>query len=310
MNILFPLIFFVLSLFVPLHASSEVVDRIIAIVNDDIITLKEVEKYVQVEKQGSRFVSVNEYFRNIQLREKIDSFIDDLLLKQQAKKLKIDVSDKEVEAVIESIQKRNLITNTELIEQLKKNNIDYKDFFEGIRMNQLRGRVLTRVISSEILITENQIKEYYNAHKDEFRDEEYHVQQIFISGKHKDAPQIALTAYDLLRQGEPFEAVAKEFSDDPSASAGGDIGFVKKGDLFPELQQALSAITPGMYTQVVRTGYGFHILKLLEIKKGESASYEMVKNKIQERIVFEESEKRYKEYIEKIRKSSYIEVKI
>jgi len=309
MNILVCIFCICLTLFAPSHASSEVVDRIIAIVNDDIITLKEVEKHVRVEKQG-KFVSVNEYFRNIQLRDKIDTFINDLLLKQQAKKLKIDVSDKEVDAIIESIKKQNLITETELREQLKKNNITYKDFYEGIRMNQLRGRVLLRVISPDILINESRIKEYYNVHKDEYRDEEYHLKQIFISGKHKNAPQIALSAYDLLRQGEPFEAVAKEFSDDPSAATGGDIGFVKREDLFPELQQALSAIMPGMYTQVIQTGYGFHILKLLEVKKGDAVSYEMVKDKIHERIVFEESEKRYKEYIQKLRQSSYIEVKI
>jgi len=309
MKTLFLIFCIALYLCAPPPVSSEVVDRIIAIVNDDIITLKEVEKHVSVEKKG-KFVSVNEYFRNIKLREKIDTFINDLLLKQQAKKLKVEVSDKEVETIIESIKKQNLITETELKEQLTKNNISYKDFFEGIRMNQLRGRVLMRVISPEILISENQIKEYYNVHKDEYKDEEYHLQQIFISGKHKDAQQIALNAFDLLRQGEPFEAVAKEFSDDLSAPTGGDIGFVKREELFPELQQALSAIMPGMYTQIVRTGYGFHILKLLEIKKGESASYEMVKNKIQERMVFEESEKRYKEYIEKLRKASYIEVKI
>ena len=309
MSFLYVTIFFILSFFLPTLSHCEVVDRVIAIVNDDIITLKELEKHVHVEKQG-KFVSVNEYFRNIQLREKIDTFIELLLIKQQAKKLKIEISDKEVENVIEGIKKQHLITEVELKEQLKKENIAYKDFYEGIRMNILRNKVLTRVISPEVLVTENNLKEYYSKHTEEYREEEYKLQQIFISNQRKDAQQKVQAAYKLLQEGKTFEAVAKDFSDDPSGSQGGDIGFVKKEELIPELRQGLNMIVPGMYTHVLMTPYGLHILKLIEIKKGGTITFETLKDKIHERIVQEESEKRYKEYIDKLRKSSYIEVKI
>ena len=114
-----------------------------------------------------------------------------LLIKQQAKKLKIDVSDKEVESIIENIKKQNLITEIELKEQLKKDNITYDNFAEGIRLNVLRSRVLTRVISPEVKVTDAMLKEYYDKHKDEFRDMEYHLKQIFISGQKSDGNQRA-----------------------------------------------------------------------------------------------------------------------
>lgn len=288
---------------------AEIVDRIIAIVNDEIITLKDLEKYIQVEKQG-KYVSINEYYRNIKLKEKIDHFIDDLLIRQQAKKLKIEVTDKDVDLIIDNIKKQHLITDQELKEQLKKENIDYKDFYNGLRTNQLRNRVLSRVISAEILVTEDNLRDYYNRHLDEFREDEYRLQQIFISNKKKDANKIALKAYSLLQEGKAFEDVAREFSDDPTAPLGGDLGLVKKDDLIPELKEGLSVIIPGTYTHVIRTPYGFHILKLVQEKKGDLIPYEQVKTRIHERIVQIESEKRYKEFIEKLRKSSFIEVKI
>ncbi|HPU29691.1 MAG TPA: peptidylprolyl isomerase [Syntrophorhabdaceae bacterium] len=302
---------FLISYFLlfPCVSFCEIVDRIVAIVNDDIITLKDLEKYIKVEKKG-KYLSINEYFRNIQFKEKIDFFIDDLLIRQQAKKLKIEVTDKDVELIVEGIKKQHLITDAQLKEQLKKENISYEDFLNGIKINQLKNQVIGRAISSEILVTEDMLKDYYNAHLNEFRESEYKLKHIFISNQRKDANKIALNVYNLLQEGKPFEDLAREYSDDPTSSQGGDLGYVKKEDLLPELIDAISLIMPGAYTHVVRTNFGFHILKLIEEKKGDVVPYEQVKTKIRDKIIMTESEKRYKEYIQKLRRSSYIEVKI
>jgi peptidyl-prolyl cis-trans isomerase SurA len=287
----------------------EVVDRIIAIVNDDIITLKEVESYVYVEKRN-QFTSIDEYLRNLQLKEKLDYFISGLLIKQQAKKLKIDISDKEMDMIIENIKKQNLITEIELKEQLKKDNITYENFVEGIRMNVLRSRILTRVVSPDIKVTDAILNDYYDKHKDEFRDLEYQLKQIFISGQKTDGNQRALNAYKLLDQGKAFEDVAAEFSDDPSGKQGGDIGFVKVEELLPALKESVKLLVPNTYTNVVQTPYGFHILKLIKINKTDLPPFEVLKDKIHEQIVLQESDKRYNEYMNKLRQASYIEVKI
>ena len=303
----FFLITFILSFAMPSHG--EVVDRIIAIVNDDIITLKEVESYVYVEKRN-QFTSIDEYLRNLQLKEKLDYFISGLLIKQQAKKLKIEISDKEMDMIIESIKKQNLITEIELKEQLKKDNITYENFVEGIRMNVLRSRVLTRVVSPDVKVTDAILKDYYDKHKDEFRDLEYQLKQIFISGQKTDGNQRALNAYKLLDQGKAFEDVAAEFSDDPSGKQGGDIGFVKVEELLPALKESVKLLVPNTYTNVVQTPYGFHILKLIKINKTDLPPFEVLKDKIHEQIVLQESDKRYNEYMNKLRQASYIEVKI
>jgi parvulin-like peptidyl-prolyl isomerase len=299
-----------MSLASPVLCTGEVMDRIIAIVNDDIITLKEAEKHVRVEKEG-RFVSINEYLTNLRLQEKIDLLIDDVLIRQQAKRLKIDIEEKELEAIIENIKKQYLIDDAELKQKLKDDNISYEDFKAGLRGNLLRSRLLARVISPEVNVTEQDLRIYYDKHKDELKNEEYRLQQIFVSGQRQDGQKRIAEAYRLLQEGKFFEAVVQDFSDDKKgAETGGDIGFVKKVDLIPQLREVTGMLSPGFYSSIITTPYGFHILKLVEKKKGETMTFEMAKDIINEKIIQEESEKRYKDYIVKLRKGSFIEVKI
>jgi peptidyl-prolyl cis-trans isomerase SurA len=293
----------------PLVAGGEIIDRIVAIVNDDIITMKELEKFVLVEKK-SGFTSVDEYFQGLQIRDKMDAFVETLLIKQQARKLKLEVTDKEVEAVVDNIKKQNLITDAELKEQLKKENIVFKDFTEGIRTSILRTKVLSRAIASETMLSDQDLKKYYDAHLEELKEEEYRVQHIFVSGQKKDAQARAQAAYKLLQEGKPFEEVVREYSDEPNAAQGGDIGWVKRADLIPELREGIKLLIPGTFSGVIRTSYGYHIIKLIQMKKVDAQPFEAMKDKLRERIIQEESDRKYKEYIQKLRAASYIEVKI
>jgi peptidyl-prolyl cis-trans isomerase SurA len=302
-----PLACFVL--FSPLVVRAEVTDRIVAIVNDDIVTLREVEKFVAIEKKG-RYSSMNEYLLGLALRDKVDTFVETLLITQQAKKLKVEVEVKDVDGAIENIKKQNLITDTELKEQLKKENIDFKDFREGIRVGMIRSRVLARTISQDVSFNDKSLQEYYKEHVADFVAEEYRLQQIFISGQRPSAQSRANEAIQSLSAGKPFGEVARDFSDEPSREQDGDIGFVKKEELLPELRDAIKLLIPGSYTRIVQTPYGFHILKLNEVKKGEPADFDSVKDKVKEAFFQTESDKRYKEYVKKLRASAYVEVKM
>jgi len=291
-------------------ARAEVIDRVVAIVNDEIITMKDLEAFLKIERKATKFTSIDEYFRNLQMRQRLDTFVEGVLINQQAKKMGITVTDQEVTGFIEGIKKQNLISDEELREQLRKDNVTYEQFREGIKMNSLRTRLLMRVVSTEVNITENALKSYYDSHQDYFKEEEFHVQHIFISGQHKDIRERAEKAYKQLTAGTPFEEVARNLSDDPSARQGGDIGFVKRSDLLPTLREALSNLQPGAFSTVVPTPYGLHIMKLIEVKKVGVQPYEEVKKVVGERMMMEESTKRYRDYIDKVKKSSYIEVKI
>ena len=290
----------------PFPARCEVVDKIVAIVNEDIVTLREVEKYVAVEKK-SRYSSMNEYLRNMALREKLDAFIENLLVAQQAKKLKIEVADKEVDGAVEDIRKRNMISESEMKEQLKLEKIDYKDFLQGIRQNLTRSHVLQRAVAQDVNIDDAALREYYDSHPREFVEEEFRIQHVFVSGKRSDAAERAHEALVKLEEGRPFTEVAQDYSDEPSK---GEATSVKKEDLIPELRGALNLLIPGTYSHIVQTPYGYHILKLVETIQGETRPFEDVKGKIRDGLFRKESERRYKEYVGKLKAASYIEVKI
>lgn len=300
---------FVLAAFTGTPAKAEVVDRIVAIVNDDIITLKDVQRFVEVKEKG-KFSSVNDYVLGLKLRDKLDVLVETLLINQQATKMKIEVGDREVEAVVDGIKKQNLVSDLQLKEQLKSDGITYKDFTDGIRKSLIRNRVLARVVAPELYLDDKKLKDFYQQHIDEYKQSEFRLQHILISAQRNDAPARAQQVYKLLQDGQPFESVAKEFSDDASAADGGNIGTMKQEELMPELRDVISLLLPGSFSHPVRTQYGFHVVKLLETRRVETLAFEAVKDRIRERLVQIESDRRYKEYVQKLKAASYIEVKI
>lgn len=299
----------VLAAFAGMPAKAEVVDRIVAIVNDDIITLKDVQRFVEVKEKG-KFASVNDYVLGMQLRDKLAVLVETILITQQAAKMKIEIGEREVEAVVDGIKKQNLISDLQLKEQLQKDGISYKDFTDGIRKSLIRNRVLARVVAPELYLDESKLKDFYKLHVDEYKESEFRLQHILVSAQRNDAPARAHQAYKLLQDGQAFESVAREFSDDASAADGGNIGNMKQEELMPELKDAISLLLPGSFSHPVRSQYGFHIIKLIEAKKVETLPFETIKERIRERLVQIESDRRYKEYIEKLKAASYIEVKI
>lgn len=299
----------ILFLLLPALCNSEIVDRIVAIVNEEIITLGDVEEFVEVEK-AEKIKSIRDYFLGLKLREKLELLIEDRLIRQEAKRMGIEVGEGEIDQVVEGIKRKNLISDDELKENLKRENISYESFRQGIRDAIIRERVISRMVTPELNLDDRKLREYYDLHKDEFKEEEVRLRQVFISGVREDSRERAKKALSLIIKGVPFDEVAKEYSDEPSGKYGGDIGFVKKNDLIPELRDALKGKAKGEITDIIKSPYGYHILRLEEIKGGEPPPFDEVKEEIKRRLILEESQKRYREFVEKLKRKSYIEIKL
>lgn len=301
-------ILILLSLF-PIPSHSEIVDRIVAIVNDEIITLSEVEEFVEVEK-AEKIRTVRDYVLGLRLKDRIELLIEETLIRQEAKRMGIQVSEADVDQVLDGIKKQNLISDEELKEKLRQEKISYESFRESIRNAIVRERVLQRMVTPELNLSERMLKDYYEHHKSEFATEEVRLRQIFVSNIRRDSKERVEKAYELILRGHPFEEVAREYSDEPSGKYGGDIGFVKRNELIPELREALRGKREGQITEIVRSPYGYHILKLEEIKSSDPPSFEELKDEIRRRVILEETQKRYREYVEKLKRRAYIELKI
>ncbi len=102
--------------------------------------------------------------------------------------------------------------------------------------------------------------------------------------------------------------MAKKFSDDPSKGDSGSIGFIKKGATVPQFEKAAFQLPVGTVSDVVRTGFGFHIIKVISEKPREQLSYEEAKEEVRKRLYKKEFDKYFAEWIKKVRKHSFVEI--
>jgi peptidyl-prolyl cis-trans isomerase SurA len=296
-----------------LTASAKVVERIIARVNNDIVTERqfEVEKQklrTQLAEQNNGAVSDSE-FRE-QSKNLLRDLIDQDLMVQKAKDLDIKVETDVVKRLDEIRKSAHMATQEDLQAEVEKQGLTWEDFEDNIRRQLLMRMVIEREVGSRITISHEETRKYYDAHKDEFVfPEGVHLAQILISvenRKPEEAEERGKEALAELKGGARWADVAKKYSDHDSADEGGDIGFLKAGTLAPALDAAIAKLDENEYTDLIQNKYGYLILKVLERRKAGTAKYEEVEPRINEMLYNEQMQPALREYLRTLRKESFI----
>ena len=300
--------------------TADMVDRIVAVVNDDIITLSELNEAFKPYRdrvRSMRYPLEKERKLLFEAREQVlDQLVNQKLTDQQVKKMNIQVSDKEVDAAIERIKSVNYYSDEDLRELLQSEGIDYETYRDRIKAQILRSRLVNREVNSKIVITQEDVAGYYNAHIDEYRGESrYHLYNII-----KRVPPLADRAqkeeireeieriYARLKAGADFSDMARRHSDSPVAYEGGDLGVFALSSLAPEIQKALEGLSAGEFTPVIETDLGFQVFYVAEILEDKGQSLEEVTPKIQEILYQQAVDKRFEEWIKRLRKESHIKI--
>ncbi len=299
---------------------AEVIDRIVAIVNNQPITHSELE-----EAAGPAFEQVRQSALPSERESKmsearkaiLDLLIDGKLLDQEIKNKKIEVPDRDVDAAIEDILKQNRMTENELKLVIAREGMTFSFYKQRIRDDLGKMRLINREIKSKVMVKEEDIRKFYQDHLDNFIEPAaVKVQQIFFNNPpgatEEQTARVRAEAHgvlDRIRKGEDFTTLAKKYSQGPEASEGGVLGDFKRNELRPELDQAVFSLTTGGVSDVVRTPDGFHILRVMEKKGGEPKPFAEVQGKIREEMVQIESEKQFREWRKHLRAKAYIEIK-
>ena len=296
-------------------SAARIVERIIARVNNDIVTQRQFEQ----KQEDLRAQLAHEYSGaelDAQLKEQSKNLLRDLidqdLMVQKAKDLDIKVETDVVKRLDEIRKENHFATQDELQAAVEKQGMVWEDFEDNIRRNLLMREVIGREVGSRIIVTHADTRKYYDAHKQDFAfPEGVHLGEILISTdnrKPEDAEKRGEAALAELKAGAKWADVARKYSDHASASDGGDIGFFKQGTLAPAVADAIAKLGDNEITGLIQTKFGYMIVKVFERRKQGIASYDEVEQRVSEILYNQQMEPALREYLRTLRKESYIKL--
>jgi peptidyl-prolyl cis-trans isomerase SurA len=285
------------------------IDRIVAVIDRDTITWSELYKRIEFEYSDTlQRLTPKEKRHFIQQREKefLEKLIDIKVQLKEALKQNITVTDRDIDSTIAEIRKRYGLTETEFREAVTRQGLTYDEYRQIIGEQIIINKLLTLKLRSNILVSEEEIDRYIKEHSEEASNTEgYILRQIFIKSGEESERKLQEVLQNL-KEGVPFDTVAKKYSEGLNSREGGIMGFVKKTDLDRKFIDALEKIKEGEYTEPLRSRKGIHILYLEKRIKPDISLRENVKNKLIEMKMQE----RYQQWIKELRKKHFIQIKL
>jgi peptidyl-prolyl cis-trans isomerase SurA len=319
-KILFRFGIFLVFIYGLISVSEAVVDRVVAVVNQEIITLSEVEKWMgplKEEIQAEDRLEKREQIREAR-RKILERLIEEKLIDQEAKKSGTKVTSKEIELALEDFKKRNTVTQEDLEKALAKEGLDLEAFKKQIEKKIQRMKLVNSAIKLESNPGEKELRDFYQKNIDRYRGTEYyrpshilfHVPKGTTPKEVREIRKKCQKVLEKIKGGEDFGEMAVLFSEDPSAKDRGDLGYFKKGELLPAFEKEALRLQIGEVSGIVRTDFGFHLIKLLDRKGGNPLPFEEVKGKVQDDYYEQEVEKAFKQFLSSLKEKAIIEIKL
>lgn len=240
-------------------------------------------------------------------QEVLQALITEVMLDNEALKFIGKLDEGEVDRYIQNVEERNHMTDEQLRAQLQSQGVSYDAFRANIRRQVATMTMIDREVRQKIVIPDSDIEAYYKAHPDEFTvtDERYRLAQILIAVPAAASPdQVAEAqkkAEDIRKQAEKgtdFGDLARQYSDDDSKTKGGELGDFTPGELNDQIAAAISGLKSGEISKVVRTKYGFHIVKVEEHQRPGVQPFDDVKNLIRDKLMTDQAKVKFQTWID------------
>lgn len=303
-----------------LFAEERIVDMVIARVDNSIITLSDLESAA-----APSLMDIRKNYPESQWEEKfadarqriLMQMIDEYVCVRAARDLEILITDEEVDGQIMNIWKNAGISSEEQFrEELKKEGIELDEFKDTIRRQITARRVLQREIYSKVKVTDAEIRQYYDEHKETYSEAgKVRVGLLLLEVKN-DIPtewqvieQKINVISDRINNGADYAEMVREFSNGPEADKGGDIGFIERGKGLAEFEQAAFSLQIGQISAPFKTRYGWNIIKILEIVEARISPIEDKRAEIERSIQIVKSKGFELDWFEKQRARTFIERK-
>ncbi|MGP0630344.1 peptidylprolyl isomerase [Nitrospina sp. 32_T5] len=298
---------------------AKVLDRVVAKVNNEIITLSALDERARVDmaRYSGMGVEALPPFEQVRLQT-LEQMIDEILMIGVAERLNMIVEESQMQSALDDIRARGNLTEEQLAEMLEQEGRTMEEYKKRIREQILLSRVINLEVRSRIKISKEEIAEYYDAHRKDFwttpKVHARHILFILDNSLTQDEVELkkkkARMALEEIQSGREFVDVAKEYSEDVTASNGGDLGVLEKGKMISEFEDAAFSLKSGQVSNIITSPYGLHIIKVEEILHGAPVPMEDVEGRIEAQLKHERFESVFKEYIEDLRARSFIEKRL
>lgn len=308
--------------FTAVTARAELVDRIAAVVNNDVITLSEVETRIAPDAQKLRSepdAAKRAEARTVLVKRGLELLIGEKLMETQVRELNIEVADSEIEMGMDDVKKQNNITSEQFEGLLAQEGYTLASYKAFMRKHLARLKLVNLKVRSKVKISDEDLKaEYARWSHDEANEFEVHARHLLVQVAPKATPEqievARLKAVGLMEEarkpGTDFAALAKKKSEGPSAADGGDLGFFKRGVMVAEFEKAAFTLPVGGISEPIRTKFGWHVLKVEERKSLSAPPLDEVKEQLRDKMLRGQLEKYTEQYVQELRAAAVVDVKI
>lgn len=286
--------------------ATEVIDRIVAVVNDDLITLSDLNRYISSIPPGTAEIDRDRVLNDL---------VEQMILEQEAAKLGITVSDPEIDMSIENIRTKAGMSHEQMEEMLKKENLTKEQFRKQWRLQIISGKLVNSIVKGRVAVTDDEIESLYKEYYGNIENsDEVQIAHILIS-VNEQQPERALEKAsriaELAKSGNDFSKLVAEYSDDTfSKEKEGVLGYFKKGELVSELEAVVAITEVGEVSGPVQTASGFHIIKVLNRNTLDSNSVDTYREQLRQEIYKKKVAEELQKYIATMRENAYIEIKL
>jgi peptidyl-prolyl cis-trans isomerase SurA len=299
--------------------NTQLVDGIAAIVNDDIITITEVREAMlpeteQLTRQYSGFALDQQV--KVSFKRTLTGLVDVQLQLTRARHLNLRVSDEDVNYQIDALKKQNDVADEQFLQLLKTRGLTLETYKKQVAESLLITKVVNAEVRSRLTVLDTELQEIYRAKQQQYQvaggQTVSHILFLFPPyATEQDEQRLRAKAESVLQQlhnGGTFTALARQYSDGPSAETGGLLGTFKPGELLPGFEEAAAQLQPGQISDVVRTRIGFHIIRLEARQAASMRPFAEVQEELRSEILRDKTERRYQEWLESLRQQAYIKV--
>ncbi len=299
-------------------ARAEVVDRVVAVVNNEIVTQSDVRSFnKKVEQNGMiddllLFGQKPDSLKGSSERE-LAYLINEKIMASEIKRLNLSVTVERVEQEIRDVAKKNNVSRSELMSAIKAQGMSASDYQDFIKTRVERQSLIEQEITSKIRVSDEDVQAQYARSNPSTSNGifEYTLAHIIFNPK-KGGPQTAKDRAQLvlkkIRSGDSFDALAEQNSEDPNFSTGGLLGTFKAGEFSSELERAVENLPVGQVSDVVQTKAGFQIIKILNKKLITDPQFEKEKEKLRSQLFEKSFQKHFKNWIDGKREESFIRI--